>query len=238
MICPDITDVLSRNHLFQGLPDRIIDRIAKVASRRNFGKNEGIFSQGDKGDALFCILSGRVRISSVGVAGQEVFLNIMGPGDSFGEIAVVDGLPRTAGAKTMDAVSALVIRRNDFLGLLREESELGIHLLRLFCERMRWTSNLYEDSAFLTAPARLAKRLLSLAILHGRPVQGGFELRISQSDLAHFLGMSRQIVNQHLQTWRGHGWLEVARARLVIKDANSLRQVAGYGAQSTDELPS
>jgi CRP/FNR family cyclic AMP-dependent transcriptional regulator len=221
-----ISHSLSDNQLFRGLPERIIDRLAAVAVRRECRRDERIFSQGDDGDALYCVVSGQVRIDTVGLGGQEVFLNLMYPGDCFGEIAVVDGLPRTAGACATEPTVLLAVRRSDFLRLLSEESTLAIHLLVLFCERLRWTTNLYEDSAFLTSPERLAKRVLSLAMLHGRQVNGGMELKISQSDLARFLGVSRQIVNRHLHDWKDRGWVEIARARLLIQDSEALRRLA------------
>ncbi|MDX1563317.1 MAG: helix-turn-helix domain-containing protein, partial [Gammaproteobacteria bacterium] len=93
---------------------------------------------------------------------------------------------------------------------------------------------LYEESAFLNAPSRLAKRVLNLAMLHGRQVDDGYELRISQSDLAQFLGMSRQIVNHHLQSWRSEGYVDVARARLKVLDPSSLRRIAGSAGDRAD----
>jgi hypothetical protein len=96
-------DLLNRNFLFRELPAAVLDRISAQAQWRACGRNEIIFSQGDAGDALFGVVSGRVRISATSPDGREVFLNIMEPGDSFGEIAVIDGLPRTAGLRR-DAV--------------------------------------------------------------------------------------------------------------------------------------
>ena len=218
--------VLRRNFLFRGLPEELIERVAALAFRRSFGKDEVIFSQGDEGDALYGVVSGRVRISAAGPEGREVFLNIMEPGDTFGEIAVMDGLPRTAAATALDQATLIVIKRQDFLRLLEREPQLAIHLLKLLCERLRWTSELVEESAFLTGPARLAKRLLILASLHGRSVEvGKLELRISQAELARFLGISRQIVNQHLSDWRKQGWVELGRSRIVICNAEALRRV-------------
>ena len=223
---PTAAAVLRRNYLFRGLPDRIIDRLAGMGTRRVYRDGELIFSQGDVGDALYAVISGRVRISSIGAGGREVFLNIMETGDAFGEIAVVDGLPRTAGATAIAPTVLMAIRRSDLIDLLSSEPELAIHLLKLFCERVRWTSELYEETAFLTAPARLAKRLISLATQHGSGGANNLELRISQSELAQFLGVSRQIVNQHLQDWRRLGWVEVSRARLVIRDLKGLESIA------------
>lgn len=214
--------VLKRNYLFRGLGDATLRRVASLAARRRFEKNAVIFSQGDEGDALYGVASGRVRISATGAGGQEVFLSIMEPGDTFGEIAVMDGLPRTAGARALDDTTLILIKRTDFLELLEREPLLTIHLLKLLCTRLRWTSELVEESVFLNGPARLAKRLLILTKLHGRPTDIP-ELRISQDELAHFLGISRQIVNHHLREWQRCGWVELSRGVIRIHDPDALR---------------
>jgi CRP-like cAMP-binding protein len=218
--------VLQRNYLFRGLPDAALERVAALATRRIYPKGAVIFAQGDEGDALFGVAAGRVRISASGAGGQEVFLNIMEPGDTFGEIAVMDGLPRTAGATALDRTTVILVKRPDFLQLLEREPRLAIHLLKLLCERLRWTSELVEESAFLAGPARLAKRLMILASLHGRSTSiGCLELSISQAELARFLGISRQIVNQHLSEWRRNGWVDLGRSQIVIRNAEALRRM-------------
>ena len=108
---------------------------------------------------LFGVVAGQVRISATGAAGQEVFLNIMEPGDTFGEIAVMDGLPRTAGACAVEDTALIVIKRADFLKLLEREPRLAIHLLKLLCERLRWTSALVEETASAESSARRASTL-------------------------------------------------------------------------------
>jgi CRP-like cAMP-binding protein len=224
--------VLRRNYLFRDLPPAAIDRLAALATRRTYDKGAAVFAQGDEGDALYGVASGRVRISACGLGGQEVFLNIMEPGETFGEIALIDGLPRTAGATALDAATLVVIKRQDFMDLLGRQPQLAIHLMKLLCQRLRWTSELVEESAFLAGEARLAKRLLILASLHGRATRGVLELGISQSELARFLGSSRQIVNQHLSDWRRHGWVEVARSRILIRNAEALRRLIAENARA------
>jgi CRP-like cAMP-binding protein len=227
--------VLKQNFLFRGLPDGTIQRAAALAVPHNYEKGEVIFSQGDRGNALYGVASGRVRISALGAGGQEVFLSIMEPGDTFGEIAVMDGLPRTAGATALDATRLLVIGRRAFLKLLEQEPRLAIELLRLLCTRLRWISELVEESAFLGGAARLAKRLLVLASLHGRPVQADrLELRISQAELAHFLGIARQLVNRHLREWQRNGWVALSRGRVTIRDREALR---AFIAQAENHEP-
>lgn len=228
--------VLRRNYMFRGLSDATLQRIAALAARRLYQKGAVIFSQGDSGDALYGVASGRVRISASGAGGREVFLNIMEPGDTFGEIAVMDGLPRTAGATALEPTTLIVLKRADFLGLVEREPKLAIHLLKLLCQRLRWTSELVEESAFLSGPARLAKRLLVLAQLHGRPVTADddtLEMRISQAELAHFLGISRQIVNQHLGDWAKSGWVTLGRGRIVIADPAALERLIAADADSS-----
>jgi CRP-like cAMP-binding protein len=219
--------VLQKNFLFRGLSDAALERVAAIATRRHYAKGAMIFAQGQPGDALFGVVAGQVRISASGIGGQEVFLNIMEPGDTFGEVAVMDGLPRTAGACALEDTSLIVIKRVDFLKLLEREPRLAIHLLKLLCERLRWTSALVEETAFLAGPARLAKRLLILTSLHGRSTSvGELELRISQADLARFLNISRQIVNQNLREWLRHGWVDLGNSRIVIRNPEALRRVA------------
>jgi len=222
--------LLQQNYLFAGLPDALLDSLAAHAQWRACRRGEPIFSQGDEGDALYGVVSGRVRISTMSPEGREVFLNIMEPGDTFGEIAVIDGLPRTAGAVALDASTLIVIKRNEFLAVVEREPRLAMHLLRLFCQRVRWTSDLVEESSFLFGPARLAKRLLVLAALHGTAGPDGMELAISQSELAQFLNMSRQLVNQQLQEWRAKGWVSLGRARIIVRDAEALGREAGASA--------
>ena len=123
--------------------------------------------RGDPGDSLCGVVSGRVRISASRAGGREVFLNIMGPGDAFGEVGLMDGKPGTASATALAPTELIIIRRERFLELLRGEPTLAMHLIQLLCERVRWTAQLTEDSALLGVPARIATRLLSLARLNG-----------------------------------------------------------------------
>jgi CRP-like cAMP-binding protein len=172
------------------------------------------------------VVSGRVCISVSRPGGKEVFLNIMTPGETFGEIALLDGEPRTATATAMVRTELFIIRRDQFLGLLASEPQVAAHVIQLLCRRVRWTAQSTEDSALLTVPARLAKRLLSLAMLQGRQTAAGTKLDISQEELAQFLGLSRQIVNQHLQGWKVKGWIVAGRGTVTIANRLALEKLA------------
>jgi CRP-like cAMP-binding protein len=214
--------VVERDSLFRGLPKATLARIAALGSRRVYEKDAIVFMRGDPGDSLCGVVSGRVRISASLPTGKEVFLNIIEAGDSFGEIALLDGQPRTATATTMARTELIIFKREQFLELLGTEPQLATHLIGLLCRRVRWTAQLMEDSALLSVPARMAKRLLSLTHLNGSRTREGIKLALSQEELAQFLGVSRQIVNQYLQVWKAHGWIVSGRGHLTICSASSL----------------
>lgn len=217
--------LIERNSLFRGLGAATLERVVQLATRRTYEEGTTVFLRGDPGDALFGVMTGRVRISASRAGGKEVFLNIMEPGDAFGEIALLDGSPRTATATAMARSELMILRRERFLELLRTEPQLAAHLIQLLCKRVRWTAELMEDSALLGPPARLAKRLLALARMHGRESPEGTKLTLSQEELAQFLSLSRQAVNQHLQTWRAKGWLDIGRGSLTIKNPAALQEL-------------
>jgi len=218
--------MLQGSPLFRGLPQPVLERIAGLAVQRSYRNGEIIFSQGDPGDALYAVVTGKIRISAGAADGREIFLNIMEPGDTFGEIALLDGGTRTASATATAASELVSIRREHFLGLLEREPRVALELLHLCGERLRWTSGLVEDAALLHASARLAKRLLSLGQLHGERTGNGMLLRISQEDLASFLGVSRQVVNQYLQGWKDRGWVELGRGIITVRDEVAIRNAA------------
>ncbi len=218
--------MLQGSPLFRGLPPEALERIAGLAVQRKFRSGEIVFNRGDPGDALYAVVSGKIRISAGAADGREMSLNIMEPGDTFGEIALLDGGSRTASATATVDSELVSIRRDHFLGLVEREPRVALELLRLCGERLRWTSGLVEDAALLDAPARLAKRLLSLGKLHGQRSKAGFTLRISQEDLATFLGVSRQVVNQYLQGWKARGWVELGRGSITVLDEAAIRDAA------------
>ena len=220
--------MLERSPLFRGLSSEILARIAALALQRSYPSGEVVFLQGDHGDALYGVVTGRIRISAGASDGREIFLNIMESGDTFGEIALLDGGLRTAAATAIVPSELVSIRREHFLAVLEREPRLALELLRLCGERLRWTSGQAEDAALLHAPARLAKRLVSLGQLHGERTNDGIALRISQEELAGFLGLSRQVVNQYLQGWLAQGWVSLGRGVVTVRNEGALKEI---GAQ-------
>ena len=223
----EISDLLARNFLFRNLDPDVIERISALGTTVELAGNQVLFLKGDEGDALYGVLDGRIRISSGDADGKEIILNIIDPGDIFGEIALLDGKPRTADASAMAASQLFRVQRSDFLGLMAAEPRLTQHLLEMVCDRIRKTSEMLEDSAFLDLPARLAKRLLSLAKYYGGSSQETAltGIQISQAELGQLMGTRRESINKHLQYWRGRGWITLGRGRVTIEAPGALENL-------------
>ena len=222
----DAASILRRSALFGQLTSDEIEQVARIARTRTVGKEAMLFMQGDPGDALYGIASGKVLISLSTPEGKEFSLNLMEAGDVFGEIALLDGHPRTANARALEETQLVVIQRDHFESLVQQHPALALHLLQLLCDRLRWNAQLIEEFSLLSVPARLARRLLTLGELMGNPGENGETvLDIAQAELAQFLGVSRQVVNQHLQDWRREGWIELARGKVLLIEREQLKTV-------------
>jgi len=213
---------LKSNPLFGNLSEEALNEVTALGYTRSVKRGEVLYLQGDPGDRLFLVLSGEVRISADGPDGQQLHLNTLGPGDINGEIALMDGGKRTASATMTQDGMMFCIDRPDFMRLLEREPDITMQLLQLLCSRVRWTSTLLEDRAFLSHDARLAKRLLAIAAATGRDVEGGREIRLSQSDLATYLSLSRQFVNQILQGLQREEIVSLGHGRVVIRNPDEL----------------
>jgi CRP-like cAMP-binding protein len=204
------------NALFAGLGEEALNNIANLCSRRQIDGNEMLFQKGDKGDALYGIRRGQIRIETGTAGGGRLTLNIMGPGDVFGEIALLDGQARTADATATEKSELYVLRRDDFLAYLQREPSVSLRLIELLCQRIRWTSERMEEASLLPLNVRLAKRLVSLA------ADFGSEVHISQEQLGQYVGAARESVNRQLQEWRKQGILELGRSRIDILKLDKL----------------
>jgi CRP/FNR family transcriptional regulator, cyclic AMP receptor protein len=217
--------LLSKHFLISTMPERALDELVKFSTVARFEQHRNIFSKGEPGDCLYGILSGRVRIYSISPEGHEITLNVMEAGDLFGEIAILDRRTRTASASAMESTDLLRIHRDHFLPYLKANPDLILRMLSLVCDRLRWASSTIEDAAFLSVPARLAKRLLFLADHHHKPEQRDITVPVSQHDLAKLVGTSRETVNKQLALWRSSGILDTARSAIVIRNCVALRDL-------------
>jgi CRP/FNR family cyclic AMP-dependent transcriptional regulator len=212
--------ILKMNPMFADLGVDELQRISGLCHTQQLRQGEMLFQKGDSGDALFGVRRGQIRIETGASDGTRLTLNFLGPGDLFGEVAVLDGQSRTADATAGEATELFVLRREDFLSHLEREPRVAVKLIQLLCQRIRWMSERMEESVLQPLPVRLARRLCALA------ADFGSEVHISQEQLGVFVGAARESVNRQLQLWRKEKILDLQRGKVLLLDLPKLTAVA------------
>ncbi len=220
--------LLAQHWILRQLSDAELDRLLRYVRVERFDKNRQIFSYGDIGRSMMAVITGRVKLSRTVRGGKEVILNIAGPGDIFGEIALLDELERTADAATLEDTNVLVIERRDFLPILEDNAKLCIQILRLVCSRLRRTTDQLGETLYLTRSARLAKALLRLAREHGVESVDGTQIpvKLSQRDLGNIIGLTRESLNKQLGVWRDGRILTFDDGKITICDIETLNEIS------------
>ncbi len=215
--------------LFQAMKASEIDEILKLSTEKRWPRGATIFQKGDDGSSMMAVLNGRVRVSAVSADGREVTLNVINPGEIFGEIALLDGKPRSADATATEETTLLVVERKQFLPFLKQNDDLYLRLLAVLCDRLRRTSLALEGIALFDLPARLARLLLKLAEDYGRTVPEGtrIDMKLSQRDLSTLVASSRESVNKQLRIWREDGVVLFDGGYLVLCLPTALQELVG-----------
>ena len=222
---------LDRLEIFRDVAPGVMEQIIRRAQRRTLQKGELLFNVGDPSDALYVIASGRIRIWIVSAAGVEVTLNVHTAGAIFGEIGMLDGSLRTAGASAMVPTELISISRKTFFGALDQDSKLARNVIGLLCQRLRWTTARVEDAVLRPAPQRLARILGHLAQDHSRRTPRGREItvKMTQGELAQWTAMSRESLNKLLNRWIDDGVVFQEKGVLTICKPELLEELAESG---------
>lgn len=216
-------EVLRQIELFQHLSAEQLRILCPRLVARQYRKGTIIFSQGDEGSSLYILRKGRVRIFMTGSVGREATLRIYKPCSIFGEIAVLDGGPRAAGAQALDEVSVLLLQRDVFLSLLRDNFAMVQQVFALLTERMRYTTYYSELLAFLSGPGRVAAVLVQLAATESLS-PGPVQLSLTQQELADFSRTTREWVNRILNDFADAGLVALERGSIIVLDLTRLKQ--------------
>jgi CRP/FNR family cyclic AMP-dependent transcriptional regulator len=217
--------ILRNSPSFRGLDSESLREIEALCVDRRYATGETVFRQGEPGTALLGVVSGQIRITVNSEQGRELHLNLIEPGEIIGEIAFIDGGLRTATGTAAEPTTCFTINRAPFFALMDERPSISHHLLALLCERVCWTSRLVADSAFLSVPDRMLARLRDLSASGETTVDGGTRIRISQQELADYLGVSRQVVNGYLRNWQKAGQVRLSRGAITIQDLHTASTV-------------
>ena len=223
---------LLRGHpVFGALGAAQLQRLGSYARTRRVPNGTTIFAKGDPGTALFAVGAGTVKIMVPSVDGREAMFNLLHAGEIFGEIALLDGQPRTADAVAITDCELTVIERRDFLTFVHSEPSVALKLIELLCARLRVASQHFEEVVFLHLPARLARMLLRLSEEAGVSPDR-HKLKITQREISQMLGSTRESVNKQLRIWAKRKWISLERGGIVVLAPGALA-----GGADDDERP-
>jgi CRP/FNR family cyclic AMP-dependent transcriptional regulator len=221
--------VLRKHPIFCDLEPEALDQLCRYAKHTSLKRGATICSKGDPGNSLFAVISGTVKISISSPEGRNAILNLIGPGEVFGDIAVLDGQARTADAIANTNCEIYVIDRRDFLPFVRSQPALAMKFIELLCGRLRRTSEQVEQLILQNLPGRLASALLGLT--EKQPLDtASWTIAITQQEISEMVGMTRESINKQLRAWAARSWVRLEHGAIVVLDANSLRELAEAGS--------
>ena len=228
MAAPDPVARLADVPLFARVPKPdLVDLGARMTSKE-LPKGAVLFHQGDDGDALYVIESGAVKVSNLSGDGREVVVALLGPGEVFGELAMLEAGVRTADATAIEHTTLLSLSSAGFRPFIEDHPQVAWELLGVLAGRLRETSEALQDAIFSDVPGRLAKRFLDLSERYGTPEGDGIliDLAVTQEELAQMVGAARESVNKAVASFVSRGWLSMKGRKYVVTDRESLTRRA------------
>jgi CRP-like cAMP-binding protein len=220
--------VLRKHPIFADLEPEAFEQLCRYAKHSALKRGATLFSKGDPGHSLYAVISGTVKMSISSPDGRNAILNLIGPGEIFGEIAVLDGAPRSADATANTNCELYIIDRRDFLPFVKSQPALAMKFIELLCARLRWTSQQVEQVILQNLPGRLASALLGLTE-ERKFDSGSGTLAITQQEISEMVGMTRESINTQLRAWAGRNWVRLEHGAIVVLDTDALRELAESG---------
>jgi CRP/FNR family cyclic AMP-dependent transcriptional regulator len=220
----DADEVLARASLFQGVERSAVTALTKQLRLVDFPRGHVTFAEGEPGDRLYIITSGKVKIGQRYPGGGENLLTIMGPSDMFGELSIFDAGPRTSSATAITEVRAASMDSDAVRAWIADRPEITERLLRVLARRLRRTNSNLTDLVFIDVSGRVAKRLLGLAQRFGTREGGAMRVThdLTQEELAQLVGATRETVNKALADFAQRGWIQLGGKSLLICDSERL----------------
>ena len=217
-------ELLSRVPLFAELSGDELERISRVAVPRSFPAGVRVFHEGDRSDACYLVRSGDLRVTREHSDGRAIALATLGPGDIFGELAMLDGEARSASVETLSDSELLALPAGDVRRLLAEHAGIAVKLIAALTRRLRETNERVARQSFQTVPSRVAG-VLNQLIAEEAASEGrlGITIRMTQADLAQLAGTSRESVSRFLATLERAGVVHVGRGRVTVVEPRRLR---------------
>ncbi len=220
------SEFLSYVPIFSDLPSGTLTMIEKIGSKKMYNKNDVVLLEEEAGTALFVIVKGKVKVARSSNDGREVILTILSDSDFFGEMAILDGLTRSATVTALEESELFLIQRNDFLNLLREFPEISITLLQELTKRLRSADAKIKALSLKDAEGKVATVILQLADDVGKIKHGKVEIEKLplQQDLANMAGTSRETISRTLHSFAKKGLIELDGSKLSILDYEKFKE--------------
>jgi CRP/FNR family cyclic AMP-dependent transcriptional regulator len=210
-------DVLEQHPLFHALSEADIDQLLTHARLETVPKGTVIFVKGSPGRGLIALITGAVKIVGSSAGGREAVIRIIGPGQVFSEISLLDGRPRMSTAIALAECELASIDRRDFMAVFNENIGVAMSMVALLCDRLRGARLRLEDALFLSPAGHLAKTLVDLA-----DGANSRSIGVTQKELGQMVGISRESANKLLRAWAALGWVVVARGTIVVVNRRAL----------------
>jgi len=221
-------DALSEAPLFEDLSDEDARALRAMVLVVKLNRGERLFAEGDKGDKLYIIITGKIKLTKAAPDGRENLLSVHGPGEMFGELSLFDPVPRTASATAVTDAELAGVAHDDVRNWLSTRPEVSMHLLRALAQRLRRINEVKADLVFTDVPGRVAKALLDLAERFGVQNSDGIQVNhdLTQEELAQLVGASRETVNKALADFAARGWIQLAAKSVLVVEPDRLRKRA------------
>jgi CRP-like cAMP-binding protein len=223
-----VDKILARAGMFQGVEPGAVSALTNQLHHVDFPSGHTVFAEGEPGNRLYIIVSGKVKIGRRSPDGRDSLLTILGPSDMFGELSIFDPGPRTSSATTITEVRVVSMDRDAVRAWIAQRPEIAQRMLRVLARRLRRTNHNLADLIFTDVPGRVAKQLLQLAQRFG--TQEGDALRVThdltQEEIAQLVGASRETVNKVLADFAHRGWIRLEGKSVLICDCEGLARRA------------
>ncbi len=223
-----VQDILSRAGIFQGVDPVAVQHLIEQMETVRYPRGTTIFDEGEPGDRLYIITSGKIKLARHAPNGRENLLTVMGPSDMFGELSIFDPGPRTSSAVCVTEVSAATMNSESLKKWISDYPDISQQLLRVLARRLRRTNASLADLIFTDVPGRVAKTLLQLANRFGTQEGGALRVNhdLTQEEIAQLVGASRETVNKALATFAHRGWIRLEGKSVLIVDTEHLARRA------------
>ena len=219
-------EILKQSPLFNSLENADLESLVSSMRVQSLKQGQTLFHKGDEGTALYIVKRGAIKIVLPSKIGDEIIVTIFTVNDFFGEMALLDGEPRSANAVAIEPTEVFVLNRNNFLSFLKSNINAIQSILSSLSKRLRLTDEFLEDTCFLSISARLAKKLVELAESHGKKEENivNINLNLTQKELGDMIGATRESTNKELKMLRDRGLISTDGNRIKIHDMVRLKR--------------